>query len=67
MYKFAPTNQDIVVALGGSFGREAAPQEIAAMWGGWVGDAFRVSPEQRKARLAHGAGAAGDLGDLVAF
>ncbi|CAK9082391.1 Guanine nucleotide-binding protein-like 1 (GTP-binding protein MMR1) [Durusdinium trenchii] len=51
--------QDIVVALGGSFGREAAPREIAAMWGGWVGDAaraggtggpgaFGVTKEQRK-------------------
>lgn len=49
--------QDIVVALGGSFGREAAPREIAAMWGGWVGDAFRVSPEQRKILVACGAGA----------
>eukprot|EP00435_Cladocopium_sp_Y103_P027552 s187_g6.t2 len=49
--------QDIVVALGGSFGREAAPREIAAMWGGWVGDAFRVSMEQRKILVACGAGA----------
>ncbi|CAJ1374016.1 unnamed protein product, partial [Effrenium voratum] len=40
--------QDIVVALGGSFGREAAPREIAAMWGGAVGDVFRVSSQQRK-------------------
>lgn len=31
-----------MVALGGSFGREAAPREIAAMWGGWVGDAARA-------------------------
>ena len=43
-----------MVALGGSFGREAAPREIAAMWGGWVGDAFRVSPEQRKAAAGCG-------------
>eukprot|EP00434_Breviolum_minutum_P013629 symbB.v1.2.012013.t1/scaffold769.1/size163963/17 len=49
--------QDVVVALGGSFGREAAPREIAAMWGGWVGDAFRVSTEQRKILVACGAGA----------
>jgi len=54
--------QDIVVALGGSFGREAAPREIAAMWGGWVGDAFRVSPEQRK---AHGAERSGRSGRSV--
>ncbi|CAE7610019.1 unnamed protein product [Symbiodinium natans] len=49
--------QDVVVALGGSFGREAAPREIAAMWGGMVGDAFRVSSEQRKVLVACGAGA----------
>ncbi|CAK9016087.1 unnamed protein product [Durusdinium trenchii] len=49
--------QDIVVALGGSFGREAAPREIAAMWGGWVGDAFGVTKEQRKVLVACGAGA----------
>eukprot|EP00913_Durusdinium_trenchii_P023495 g22073.t1 len=48
---------DIVVALGGSFGREAAPREIAAMWGGWVGDAFGVTKEQRKVLVACGAGA----------
>jgi len=49
--------QDIVVALGGSFGREAAPREIAAMWGGAVGDVFRVSSQQRKVLVACGAGA----------
>lgn len=32
-----------MVALGGSFGREAAPREIAAMWGGWVGDVRMLS------------------------
>lgn len=41
--------QDVVVALGGSFGREAAPREIAAMWGGCVSDLLAVSKEQRKA------------------
>jgi len=49
--------QDIVVALGGSFGREAAPREIAAMWGGWLADAFGVSAKQRRVLVACGTGA----------
>lgn len=49
--------QDIVVALGGSFGREAAPREIAAMWGGWLADTFGVSPKQRRVLVACGTGA----------
>ena len=40
--------QDVVVALGGSFGREAAPREIAAMWGGLVSELLQVTKEQRK-------------------
>lgn len=49
--------QDIVVALGGSFGREAAPREIAAMWGGVVADTMGVSAQRRKVMVACGAGA----------
>eukprot|EP00927_Polykrikos_kofoidii_P049830 TRINITY_DN43842_c0_g1_i1.p1 TRINITY_DN43842_c0_g1~~TRINITY_DN43842_c0_g1_i1.p1 ORF type:complete len:856 (-),score=143.94 TRINITY_DN43842_c0_g1_i1:28-2562(-) len=49
--------QDTCVALGGSFGREAAPREIAAMWGGVVGDALHVTSEQRRVLVACGTGA----------
>eukprot|EP00933_Yihiella_yeosuensis_P079829 TRINITY_DN93250_c0_g1_i1.p1 TRINITY_DN93250_c0_g1~~TRINITY_DN93250_c0_g1_i1.p1 ORF type:complete len:1009 (+),score=158.53 TRINITY_DN93250_c0_g1_i1:153-3179(+) len=49
--------QDVVVALGGSFGREAAPREIAAMLGGTISDAIRVSNEQRRILVAYGTGA----------
>eukprot|EP00928_Gymnodinium_smaydae_P034850 TRINITY_DN24610_c0_g1_i1.p1 TRINITY_DN24610_c0_g1~~TRINITY_DN24610_c0_g1_i1.p1 ORF type:complete len:616 (-),score=65.75 TRINITY_DN24610_c0_g1_i1:66-1913(-) len=49
--------QDIVVALGGSFGREAAPREIAAMWGNVLGDGIGVTKEQRKVLVACGTGA----------
>jgi H+/Cl- antiporter ClcA len=50
--------QDIVVALGGSFGREAAPREIAAMWGGWLADNLGVSDkEERRLLVACGTGA----------
>mmetsp|Transcript_49626 Transcript_49626/g.89832 ORF Transcript_49626/g.89832 Transcript_49626/m.89832 type:complete len:737 (+) Transcript_49626:88-2298(+) len=49
--------QDTCVALGGSFGREAAPREIAAMWGGVLADAFKVTQEQRRVLVACGTGA----------
>eukprot|EP00927_Polykrikos_kofoidii_P046671 TRINITY_DN40831_c0_g1_i1.p1 TRINITY_DN40831_c0_g1~~TRINITY_DN40831_c0_g1_i1.p1 ORF type:complete len:844 (+),score=134.99 TRINITY_DN40831_c0_g1_i1:127-2658(+) len=49
--------QDVCVALGGSFGREAAPREIAAMWGGIVGDSLEVTPKQRRVLVACGTGA----------
>jgi len=50
--------QDIVVALGGSFGREAAPREIAAMWGGVLADNLGVSDkEERRLLVACGTGA----------
>eukprot|EP00930_Biecheleria_cincta_P096497 TRINITY_DN88337_c0_g1_i1.p1 TRINITY_DN88337_c0_g1~~TRINITY_DN88337_c0_g1_i1.p1 ORF type:complete len:843 (-),score=124.95 TRINITY_DN88337_c0_g1_i1:73-2601(-) len=49
--------QDIVVALGGSFGREAAPREIAAMWGGVVADSMGMDSQGRKVMVACGAGA----------
>merc|ERR1712232_1270364 len=39
--------QDIAVALGGSFGREAAPREIAAMWGSVIADTLKVSESER--------------------
>jgi len=45
------------VALGGSFGREAAPREMSAMWGGIIGDGLIVSKEQRRALVACGTGA----------
>jgi len=49
--------QDIVVASGGSFGREAAPREIAAMWGGTLSWLFNVSDQERKVLVACGTGA----------
>jgi len=49
--------QDIVVALGGSFGREAAPREIAAMWGGCLARLFAVTGEERTVLVACGTGA----------
>jgi H+/Cl- antiporter ClcA len=49
--------QDIAVALGGSFGREAAPREIAAMWGCVIADTLKVSGEHRRILVACGCGA----------
>lgn len=49
--------QDIVVASGGSFGREAAPREIAAMWGGALSWLFNVSDQERHVLVACGTGA----------
>lgn len=49
--------QDVVVALGGSFGREAAPREIAAMWGGVLSDGLCCSEEERSLLVACGTGA----------
>lgn len=49
--------QDIVVALGGSFGREAAPREIAGMWAGALGDFLGLEAEERSLYVACGAGA----------
>merc|ERR1719197_441186 len=49
--------QDVVVALGGSFGREAAPREIAAMWAGALADKIGATAYERKVLVACGAGA----------
>jgi len=49
--------QDICVALGGSFGREAAPREIAAMWGGSISDLIQVTDDERRILVACGTGA----------
>eukprot|EP00930_Biecheleria_cincta_P043186 TRINITY_DN29680_c0_g1_i1.p1 TRINITY_DN29680_c0_g1~~TRINITY_DN29680_c0_g1_i1.p1 ORF type:complete len:807 (+),score=150.47 TRINITY_DN29680_c0_g1_i1:89-2509(+) len=49
--------QDIVVASGGSFGREAAPREIAAMWGGALAWLLDVADKERKVLVACGTGA----------
>merc|ERR1712125_64058 len=49
--------QGIAVALGGSFGREAAPREIAAMWGSVIADTLKVSEQERKILVACGCGA----------
>lgn len=49
--------QDIVVASGGSFGREAAPREIAAMWGGALAWLWDVSVKERTVLVACGTGA----------
>lgn len=49
--------QDIVVALGGSFGREAAPREIAAMWGGSLSDLLGCDAQDRRLLVACGTGA----------
>merc|ERR1719171_778747 len=50
--------QTICVTLGGSFGREAAPREVAAMLGGRVADAFALSAPDRRVFVACGTGAA---------
>jgi len=49
--------QDICVALGGSFGREAAPREIAAMLAGHLSKYLRVSETERQVLIACGTGA----------
>jgi len=49
--------QDIVVASGGSFGREAAPREIAAMWGGALAWLLDISDKERRVLVACGTGA----------
>jgi H+/Cl- antiporter ClcA len=49
--------QDIVVALGGSVGREAAPREMAAMYAGHLADSMGIEPEHRSVLVACGTGA----------
>merc|ERR1712226_1628660 len=47
---------NMVGALGGSFGIEAAPREIASMLGDWLSGVLKVTPEQRIALIACGSG-----------
>mmetsp|Transcript_20655 Transcript_20655/g.54799 ORF Transcript_20655/g.54799 Transcript_20655/m.54799 type:complete len:828 (+) Transcript_20655:72-2555(+) len=49
--------QDIVVALGGSVGREAAPREMSAMYAGHLADAMGIEAEHRSILVACGTGA----------
>lgn len=49
--------QIVVVALGGSLGREGAPRQLGAALGAWLSDRLGLVPEQRRVLLACGAGA----------
>jgi chloride channel protein, CIC family len=48
---------EIVIGLGASLGREAAPQHAAAAFGAWIGRRFGLPHEQRMLLIACGAGA----------
>lgn len=48
---------EVVIGLGASLGREAAPQHTAAAFGAWIGRRFALPPEQRMLLIACGAGA----------
>lgn len=47
----------ITIGSGGSAGREGPTAQIAAGFGSWLGDAFRLSPHDRRIALAVGMGA----------
>lgn len=49
--------QIITVALGSPLGREVAPREVGALFGGWVGRKLGLSLEQVQILIACGAGA----------
>lgn len=48
---------EISIALGGSIGRENAPQHFGAACGSWLGERFRLTEQQRMLLIACGAGA----------
>lgn len=47
----------ITIGSGGSAGREGPTAQMAAGFGSWLGDAFRLSPHDRRIALAVGLGA----------
>jgi len=47
----------ITIGSGGSAGREGPTAQIAAGFGSWLGDAFRLSPQDRRIAVAVGMGA----------
>ncbi|NEM89790.1 chloride channel protein [Galbitalea soli] len=49
--------QVVVVGLGASIGREAAPRELGALVGGWLSDRAGISERERRILVACGAGA----------
>ena len=51
------TLSEIVIGLGASLGREAAPQHAAAAFAAWIGRHFELPREQRMLLIACGAGA----------
>ncbi|MHB8295128.1 MAG: chloride channel protein [Acidimicrobiales bacterium] len=48
---------EVAVAMGGSIGREAAPQQGGAAAGAWLARRFALAPEHRRLLIACGAGA----------
>ena len=48
---------EVSIGLGGSIGRENAPQHFGAAVGSWLGERFRVPERQRMLLIACGAGA----------
>lgn len=48
---------EVSIAMGGSIGRENAPQHIGAAFGSWLGERLRVPERQRMLLIACGAGA----------
>ena len=48
---------EVVIGLGASLGREAAPQHAGAAFGAWLSQRFSLPPEQRLVLIACGAGA----------
>ncbi len=51
------TTQVVIVALGASIGREAAPREMSAALAAWVSDRVGLQAEDRRTIVACGAGA----------
>ena len=47
----------ITIGSGGSAGREGPTAQIAAGFGSWLGDVFRLSPDDRRIAVAVGVGA----------
>ncbi len=48
---------EVSIGLGGSIGRENAPQHFGAAFGSWVGERWRIPEPQRMLLIACGAGA----------
>jgi len=48
---------EVSIGLGGSIGRENAPQHFGAAFGSWIAERFRIPPAQRMLLIACGAGA----------